>query len=580
MINKRGAWILQDATLACGLLVALVTAHAWTQTEVYCSVNSVRTEALSNATRVTITADGLIEGEFDPNEFRKQVGNHFEPKALRAFPFRLTNARTKLGSFVDVSAYPVSHLTFAIPRESREGVGLDVEVVLYRPGYMNSIWLGRSGYGLSSPQPPQLSIRRSTDGREIIIIATSDRYREPEAAREVTKGETSSLHVSTDANGRLTVQALNVELGRVLRAVSETNGIQVTIRGGANYRASMSITGATPEALMGAVAQAYGLSVRSVGGIYFVTEGLPTEVDSYWAAGTAYFPLQHLPATEALDLLPNFLLRYVRADEGKNALVATGPPQLLDKLEADLRAIDRPHPQIQVRAIVVEQVSEGGLELASEIIFATGHQEVQLSGETGRLSYEVVEASLDDLHTRLRALEERGRIRTHLCPSVTVRSGNLAEVFLGQRRFFAFQRSVYPGRGSNYRRGIQEVVLESTDVGSRIQVKPWTGDGKTITVPLQVEANTILTVSGEGLPLVATRRVEGTVRLGSGDTIVVGGLVLTTPSDTRRRGGGPHTPVAGDFARSRTRTVTTAEAVVLLSASATYESRAGELPPP
>lgn len=546
-----GAWCSAAALLLCGAV--------WAQTEVYCTVTGVESEALSNATRVKIQADGILEVEVSSRDYWQSEGGRWEPRRRRALPFRLTNARTKLGSFVDVGIYPISHISFAVPRESREGVGLDVTTVLYRGAIVESIEVQGEWWNMwgAWQLPPTFILHQSRDGRSLDLIIRSDRYREPGLKREEAEAERSSLFVTADEDGRLSVHALNVELGAVLRAISGTNGIQIAVRGGANYRSSMAIEKARPAALMRAIARAYGLSVRVAGGIYYVTEGLPTEVDAYWAAPTVSFGLQHVPADVALDLLPDFLLRYVHADEEQNALVATGPPQLLDKLDADLRVIDRPQHQIELSALLVEERATGGLDLASDVIFASGEHEFGVLGETGRLSCQRVSESVDDLHVRLRALEETGRIHTEVQPSVTVCSGEQAEVFLGKRHLFQFLTS-----GED-----QEVVLESTDVGSRISAEPWTGDGGTITVPLRVQANTLLSIDAKGLPLVATREVKGTVRIESGDTIVLAGLAMDTAERQRRRAGPREVPIVGDIGRAKRRDRAQNSVLVLLSAS-------------
>jgi len=543
------------------------------QTEVYCNVTDVKTDRLSNATRVTINTDGMVRGSFKYDDFMLREGSNYMPRPLRIIPFRLDNCRTRLGSFVDISAYPISHLSFSIPRESREGVGLDVQVVLYKRGYLDFIWLGQDGYGNYVPAPPGVSAERSRDGHSIVIMATSDRHYEPEAPREEVAPTDSSLAVTADADGLVSLRARNALLGEVLQQVSAQTGLQITTRGGANYRASMSVSRVAPDNLMRAIARGYGLSVRSVGGIYYVTEGLPTEVDSYWASPTASFRLQHIPAEEAVELLPDFLLRYVRADPGDNALVATGPPQLLDKLEADLRKIDRPTPLIRLSAVLVEEVAQGALDAASELVYATGVHEFTTSGDTGRLSYRIVNDPLPDLHARLRALEERGAIRTRVCPSITVRSGAQGEVFVGRRQFFAFLRTTYGGNENIS----QEVVLESTDVGSRIIAQPWSGDGESVTAKLLVQANTILTVDSQGLPLVATRTAMGSVRVDSGDTVVFGGMTLDSDEDRHRRAGSQDFPLVGDLGRGRRRMKSQTEALVLLSAEASYD--AGDFAP-
>jgi hypothetical protein len=551
-----------------GLLLLLGGSAAWAQTEVYCNLTEVKIDRLSNATRVTLTTDGVVRGTFDPDDFRVPEGNDYRPLRLRSFPFRLVNCRTRLGSFVDVSAYPVSHLSLSIPRESREGVGLDVELVLYKRGNLNSMWLGEDWYGDWSPDPPGVRAERSRDGHSIVILVTSDRRYEPEPSRAEVAPSESSLTVTADEAGRISVRALNTPLGDVLRRVSEETGLQIAVRGGANYRASLAVRDVASDALLRAIARAYGLSVRSVGGICYVTEGLPTEVDSYWAAPTASFRVQHLPAEEAVELLPDFLLRYVHVSQGDNALVATGPPQLLDKLEADLRKIDRPTPQIWLSAILVEAVRRNALDAASELVLADGHQEFSVSGNTGRLGYRIVDGRLADLHAKLRALEEKGAIRTRVCPSVTVRSGARGELFLGRRQFFAFARPRY-----NDDRISQEVVLESADIGSRIRVRPWTGDGEHLTMELRVQANTILTIDNQGLPLVATRSVEGAIQTVADDTVVVGGLALETAEGRRRRARPLDLLFLSDLVRARARTDNLTDALVLLAARASYSPR-------
>ena len=557
------ARIVGSAVCAC--LAACALGRAWGQTEIYCTITESKVETLTNATRVTLKADGVMQGEVDRGDFWKRDGSNYEPRRLKVVPFKLPNARTKLGSFIDVSTYPISHISMSIPRESREGVGLDVEVVLYKRALVQQIRFnqGRS-HNFWGAWGMYVRVNQSRDGRSLIITASSDRYRAPEEAKEETQPATTSLEVSADEDGLITVRALNCELGDVLREVAGTNGMQIAVRGGANYRATMSVSKQPADVLMRTIARAYGLSVRSVGGIYFVTEGLPTEVDSYWAAPTASFQLFNIEAPDALDLLPEFLLRYVHADVERNALIATGPPQLLDKLDSDLRVLDQPVAQIQLSAIVVEGLKEESLELASAVIFAEDHHDLAADGNTGELSYRIVPEELDDLHVRLQALEERGIIRTRLHPTIVTMSGKRAEIFLGRRQYFTFKAT---GRG-----GGQEVVLESTDVGSRIITMPWSGDGETVMIRLLVEANTVLTVNDEGLPLVASRRATGGVRVTSGDTVVFGGVVMEAPRKTKSRLGPKNLRGIGDLGRTKTRRKNVTEALVLLSARASFET--------
>ena len=575
---RRSSRVANLVVATAAWLFAACCPLCYPQSETYCTINKATIDKLTNATRVTLSADGVVQGAFRALDYWEREGNSYEPRLLKRFPFQLPKARTALGSFIDVSAFPISHIHMSIPRESREGVGLDVEVVLYRRAHLEQIRFSNWGStGTWDPTGHNVRIEPSRDGRSIIITARTSYHRPPAESKEYTPPTRTSLAVSADARGQISVTALNVELGRVLGAVGDAAGLQIAIRGGANYRSSMSVTDCMPDRLMRAIARAYGLSVRSVGGIYFVTEGLPTEVDSYWAAPTAAFQLHHIAAEEALELLPEFLLRYVHVDLERNALVATGPSQLLDKLHSDLTTIDQPVPQIRLRATIIERVAKRSLERASEMLFADGTHELQI-GDAGRLGYRVASQRMDDLHLKLAALQSRGLIRTTICPTVTTASGRTGEIFLGQRLHFAFQGRASGGGGSG-----QEVVLESVDVGSSIFALPWTGDSEHIRMRLRMQANTVLSVSDAGLPLVATRSVEGTVQIRSGDVIVLGGLVLESHDRTRRGTLPVGLPLAGHIGQAKARRLGATEALVLLSADAVAQgTRAvppGQRPP-
>ena len=528
------------------------------QSQVYCTVNKVTVESLTNSVRITITTDGVPEFDTSWNEYYTRQGGSWVPNRLPVIHFSLPNARSAVGSFADVASYPVSHVQFAVPRDSREGVGLEVSVVLYRAAVVRHVQAGWWHFGSqqTTPTPPSFEIAQSRDRSSIMIIVRSDRYCEPGVAREVAAPERSSLSVTSEADGLISVHALNTPLGEVLRAISETDGIATVVRGGANYRASMTINRAAPALLMRAIARGYGLSVRMTDGVYYVTEGLPTEVDSYWASSTATFPLRNVSPSQALDLLPDFLLRYVHVNAEQNAVVAAGPPQLLDKLESDLRAIDQPPRQIELSAVLVEEREAGGLDLATELVLASGGHTLRAAGATGSLGYELVEDGLRDLQVKLQALRDRDVVATRVCPSITVASGSHAELFLGKRHYFAFLAT---------RGGVQEVTLTSTDVGSALSADPWTGDGRSITIPLRVQANTVVSVDSAGLPLVATREARGTVRMISGDTLIFSGLRMATAEG--RRGKIP-VPIIGDLTQTQARRVDTSAALVLLSARA------------
>ncbi|HOM73046.1 MAG TPA: hypothetical protein PLP86_12445, partial [Armatimonadota bacterium] len=78
---------------------------------------------MSNAVRITITADGVISYYFNNLDYidwdaYEKNGWRYTPdilKSTRKLRLRLYNARSQVGSFANVGKYPVSHVELSVP---------------------------------------------------------------------------------------------------------------------------------------------------------------------------------------------------------------------------------------------------------------------------------------------------------------------------------------------------------------------------------------------------------------------------------------------------------------------------------
>jgi hypothetical protein len=76
-----------------------------------------------------------------------------------------------------------------------------------------------------------------------------------------------------------------------------------------------------------------------------------------------------LRATDVLDLLPNFLLRYLQADPDGNAVVVTGPRWMAERVAADIAKLDVPLRQVDFEVALVEYTSgNAGRALRSTVL--------------------------------------------------------------------------------------------------------------------------------------------------------------------------------------------------------------------
>ncbi|HET6382523.1 MAG TPA: hypothetical protein VFJ58_03950, partial [Armatimonadota bacterium] len=114
--SRAPATALIVIAVAFGPLLAAGRVRAQTG-PAFVYVTKVDVKQLSNAVRITIVADGTINWRRD-NDFLSQFFDFnppYENKRVQRFQLKLSNCRSKVGSFTPVELYPVDYLEFAIP---------------------------------------------------------------------------------------------------------------------------------------------------------------------------------------------------------------------------------------------------------------------------------------------------------------------------------------------------------------------------------------------------------------------------------------------------------------------------------
>jgi hypothetical protein len=499
---------------------------------------------LANAAIVTVKADGLLKTTADRMDFLEEnEPGEYDTRAITRLPIRLENARSELGSFVDINLYPISHLEIVIPPDAKEGIGLELTVVLFTPGYARRIELtdfyhyGYLSYtGSRAARDVPVEILMSEDQRAIIVIARSDRYIDVEREREPQRirAPRARLDVGYE-NGLLHVHAVSVTAAQLLDEIGNQTGTNVSLAELSPAVASMHLENMTLEDALESVARAYGLVIGRIDGGYALAPGWPTSGAPYNFSVQRSFPMRYLRAEEAADLLPNVLDRYAHVDRDHNAIVATGSPALLEKIGADLAVIDKPPPLIEAEAIVVDTARDYDLIRELNLQFADGTTSLAWASGTGDITFRVVSDPPQRVRAALSALEQRATVNTRARVRVKAWNGEYARVFSGVLQYFPFRTT----RGEGRR---QEITLRRAEVGVRLSGWFYTGGAGAILSRIYFRANNIVSVSPEGLPFVATRYARALFQLADGDTIYIGGLTLTQSATRRTK-----VPVFGDL---------------------------------
>jgi len=540
--------ILQKRAPAMLALVslALISSACWAV--IYSTVTDISATQLTNSVQITVKADGILD--WGPEGIKQWVSGSYSGRDSR-IALRLPGARSNVKNFIDVDMYPVSHVQTFVPQDAVEGVGVCLVVACFTES--------------------EFDVTGSTDRQSLIITVKTTRTIEKEARGPAAPAEALKTGITCRCeNGLLSVQALKVNMLKVLGTIAKESGLNIVVDDAlAKRTVSMSLENIPPEEAVHYIASAYGLALSKKGDVYLVSEGVPTDLATYRASGTQSFPMKFVRAQTAAELLPTFLYSYVHVNSEQNAVVVSAPTQMLNKIGTDLAKVDIAPPQIMIEAIAVELSSQKDLSASLGLRSQGTAGQATLDTESGDISFTTVGKLPTDFEAKLKALVAEHKAKIHSTPRMAVVNGQKAEIFVGAQRFIRVQYASY---------GTLIERIQGVDVGTRIAVTPWTGGNGEITTTIAPEVSNIVELDrATGLPTLSSRRASTTVRVKDGETIVIGGLTQRQDYSTERK-----IPILGDLPlvgaafRSKAKSAIDTELVILITPRMLTES--GHLP--
>jgi type IV pilus assembly protein PilQ len=320
--------------------------------------------------------------------------------------------------------------------------------------------------------------------------------------------------------------------------------------------------------------------------------------------GTRLIPLQHVPAGGLVERVPPALRQYAAIElvQEQNAIVVTGPADVLSAVAAFVHEVDRPVQQLLLEVLVVEFETSGlrrlgvtflGGLLPSDADVPTGpergwHTYLFGAGADQRGGLDVVGdgAGLNrlvnfwsellgirsigrlptDFHLRLQALEHAGRAEVRSRPHIATLNGHTANITVGTSQYYLL-RSVLPYAAGGVFGGEEVEHFEYVQADVRLDITPWvTGDGG-VTAVIRPSFTTPVGPFDPRVPPALQRwSVDTSVRLRDGETFMIGGLIQQRSVDAENRvpllG---RLPIVGRLFRNAERRRGTSELVIFIT---------------
>jgi type II secretory pathway component GspD/PulD (secretin) len=255
------------------------------------------------------------------------------------------------------------------------------------------------------------------------------------------------------------------------------------------------------------------------------------------AGATTVLPLRFLKPSEAIKALKGLVPETgLIPDDRQNAIVVAAAPDVTAAARALVTSLDVPSRQVTFEVRVADVTPTNA---TSNVGLIFGGVSVQGDPTVAAASTTFVRGSIA-VNATLNALVEEGHASILSEPRLTTLNNREADMLVG---------SSYPVVYFDARTGTQQVQF--VDIGVKLRLTPTIGDDGTITAELHPEYSQI-TGFQQGFPIIGSRKVNATLRVRDGETIVLAGLLSDFTTDTVQKIPGlGDLPVLGGFFRNR-----------------------------
>jgi type II secretory pathway component GspD/PulD (secretin) len=233
--------------------------------------------------------------------------------------------------------------------------------------------------------------------------------------------------------------------------------------------------------------------------------------------------LNYASAATTLAMLPPAVQEYVRADPETNALAISAPDVLLDRIAADIAAIDVPRRHIMLDARVVVLDRADLLDFGGEWRWPTLSAGTMVGDAIRwpwelRIGYTPGREFTNALSLTLNLLSQNNEATIVANPQVLAQDGKESEIRVTTEEYF----QITADDGTNVRADLQTI-----ETGTILKILPQIGRNGELTLNMNIEVSDVVARGEQNLPVVSRRTTHSVVQLADGGTAAVAGLVDT-----------------------------------------------------
>ncbi len=325
------------------------------------------------------------------------------------------------------------------------------------------------------------------------------------------------------SNGLVSIDAKNGDLSELIRAIAEQAGINIVLYGGNHQLVDMKIENVPVDEAIGMIISGTRYAFKKVNGVYLIGDKSINSPSSALLTTNEVINLKYLQAEKVPAMLPNtFPATNIKVIKELNALAVVGTKEEVEDLKGYLAKIDKKIPQIVIEALVVEfNKSKSHNPVLNAGLKYNGKDTIEdiINLSSGKLGYTSALCSLTpEFYLNLSNLVEDGYASVKSRPKITTLNGFQAKINVGQVLYYKVDTPASDDQPA-------KTQYQTITAGVILDVTPWVSSSDEVTLELHPNISNTGIQKDSAPPPVAQRQIDTTVRVKSGETLVLGGLI-------------------------------------------------------
>lgn len=368
-------------------------------------------------------------------------------------------------------------------------------------------------------------------------------------------------------NKKVTLDVKDADVDKVIEDITIQYDLQMIRLAPASAKVTVKCNNIPLDKALYYILKNTGYSYKIDGEVFIFGKAVDKEIED-----VKLIRLKYLKAELVFQKLPKVYATQLSIDVSAehNALVVKGDLDNITELGEYIEEIDLPVPQVLIEALVVDynidDIYEFGLTAGIGDSATTSRKDKWLPGLDVTASGKKINKLLDDVGTvnlfgtsvdvgklgklpddfyiNMRALEENGLANVKSRPLLSTLNGNKASLKIGtiQNYILTDLMPVQSQTSSTY---IEQERIQKIEASISFEITPWVGPNNQLTLEVLPDFQTPVgefSPDKNLIPAINTRRLESTLRLNDGETIVIGGLIQDVETKKESK-----IPILGDI---------------------------------